>query len=324
MATDTGDRDQRSAVTAPAEGQSPAAEVSQPVAPATPPAPSQPPSSHGRAGRDLPAAIAVGVGLGAYIILSLNFFKPAFVALVAVALSLATLELHKALQKQGMHASVVPIIGGSIAIVTGSYLAGQVTPPRFSTTSVLLASLALTVLGALVWRMPKGAAGYVRDVAASLLIIAYVPLLGSFTALMLAGENGAGRVVTFMLVVVMNDIGGYAAGVLFGRHPMAPSISPKKSWEGLAGSVVFGLTTGVAMSVLVLGVDFWVGIVLGAGLVAAATCGDLIESLIKRDIGIKDMSSFLPGHGGVMDRLDSLLVGAPVAWLIMYLFVQGG
>jgi phosphatidate cytidylyltransferase len=194
----------------------------------------------------------------------------------------------------------------------------------FSTTSVLLASLALTVLASLIWRMPKGAAGYVRDAAASMLIIGYVPLLGSFAALMLAEERGSARLVTFLLIVVMNDTGGYVAGVLFGKHPMVPKISPKKSWEGLAGSLVFGTAAGVCMAVFLLAVPFWVGIVLGVSLVAAGTCGDLIESIIKRDLGIKDMSSFLPGHGGVMDRLDSLLIAAPVAWLIMYLFVPGG
>jgi phosphatidate cytidylyltransferase len=172
--------------------------------------------------------------------------------------------------------------------------------------------------------MPKGVAGYVRDVAASSLIIAYVPLLGSFAALMLAEEQGTLRVVTFLLIVVMSDTGGYVAGVLFGKHPMAPKISPKKSWEGVAGSLVFATVAGLCMAIFVLKVPFWVGIVLSVGLVAVGSCGDLIESMIKRDLGIKDMSSFLPGHGGVMDRLDSLLVAAPVAWLIMYLLVPGG
>lgn len=279
---------------------------------------------HGRAGRDLRAAIAVGVGLGGYIVLSLLFFKPAFVLLVAAALVLGSVELFQAMKRHGMTASIVPIAVGTAGIATGSYLAGQQKPVVFSTTSVLLASLALTVLASLVWRMPKGSAGYVKDVAASLMIIAYVPLLGSFAALMLATENGGARVVTFMLIVVMSDVGGYVFGVLMGKHPMAPKISPKKSWEGFVGSVIFGTLAGVSMAILSLGVPFWVGIILGVSLVAVGTGGDLIESMIKRDLGIKDMSSFLPGHGGVMDRLDSLLLAAPVAWLIMYVLVPGG
>ena len=283
-----------------------------------------PVKDHGRAGRNLPAAIVVGVGLGAYIILTLLYFKPGFVALVAAALSMGAVEIYSALHRQGMTAAIVPIVAGTVAIATGSYLAGQQKPVVFSTTSVLLASLALTVLASLIWRMPKGAAGYVRDVSASLLIISYVPLLGSFAALMLAGERGAARMVTFLLIVVLNDVGGYVAGVLFGRHPMAPRISPKKSWEGFAGSVLFGTAGGVVMAVYALDVSAWVGLLLGICLVAVGTLGDLIESMIKRDLGIKDMSSILPGHGGVMDRLDSLLVAAPVAWLIMYLLVPGG
>jgi phosphatidate cytidylyltransferase len=286
--------------------------------------PAVPAQTHGRAGRNLPAAIGIGVGLGAYVVLSLIFLPPAFVVLVSIALVLASVELHEALKKQGMTSAIVPIAIGSVAISFGSFFAGRQEPVIFSTTSVLLASLALTVLASMIWRMPKGVAGYVRDIAASLLIIGYVPLLGSFAALMLAEGRGPLRVVTFMLIVVMSDTGGYVAGVLFGKHPMAPKISPKKSWEGVAGSLVFATIAGVCMAIFVLNVPFWVGLILGVGLVAVGSCGDLIESMIKRDLGIKDMSSFLPGHGGVMDRLDSLLVAAPVAWLIMYLLVPSG
>ncbi len=286
--------------------------------------PTAPVRDHGRAGRDLPKALAVGLGLGAYIVLSLVFLKPAFVVLVAIALAIGSVELHQAMRKRGMTSAIVPIVIGTVAISIGSYLAGLQKPVVFSTTSVLLAALALTVLVSLVWRMPGGPDGFVKDTAASLFIIAYVPLLGSFTALMLAGDRGAARLVAFMLVVVMSDTGGYVAGVLFGKHPMAHRISPKKSWEGFVGSLVFGTAAGVLMAVYGLHVPFWVGVVLGVSLVAVGTCGDFLESMIKRDLGIKDMSSFLPGHGGVMDRLDSLLFAAPVAWLIMYVLVPGG
>ncbi len=288
------------------------------------PASEAPKKDHGRAGRNLPAAIGVGVALGAYLVGTLIWFKPGFVALLAVALALGSIELYSALGRHGLHAQIVPIVIGIIPITVGSYLAGLTNPVVFSTTSVLLASLALTVLACLIWRIPKGPNGYVTDVAASLMIIGYVPLLGSFGALMLAGENGSARLVTFLLVVVMSDTGGYVLGALFGRHPMVPKISPKKSWEGFAGSVLFGTVASVLMTVYVLGRSVWVGLILGVALVVVGTAGDLIESMIKRDLGIKDMSSFLPGHGGVMDRLDSLLVAAPVAWLIMYLLVPGG
>jgi phosphatidate cytidylyltransferase len=286
--------------------------------------PTAPAKDHGRAGRNLPQAIGLGVGAGAYVVLSLLYFEPAFVLLVAVALAAASVELYQALARQDMNAAIVPIAAGCLAIPFGSYLAGRENSViEFSTTSVLLGSLALTVLASLIWRIPKGVHGYVKDAAASLLIIGYVPLLGSFAALMLAEEHGAGRLVTFALIVTMSDTGGLVGGVLFGKHPMAPLISPKKSWEGFAGSMVFGIAAGIAMAIFVLHVPFWVGIILGVCLVSIATLGDLIESIIKRDIGIKDMSSRLPGHGGVMDRLDSLLLAAPVAWLIMYIFLPG-
>jgi phosphatidate cytidylyltransferase len=297
-----------------------------PPAPGTPggaSAATEPP--HGRAGRNLPAAIGVGVGLGAYVVLTLFFWRFGFVLLIAAGLALASIELHNALRRVGMKASVGPIVVGSVAIAIGSYLAGRQTPVVFSTTSVLLAALALTVVASLVWRMRGGSDGYVRDTAASMLIIAYVPLLGSFSALILAApQDGVARMITFLLVIAMNDTGGYVAGVLFGKHPMAPRISPKKSWEGFAGSVLFGTSAAVLMTVFGLHAPIWVGMVLGICLVVVGTCGDLVESLIKRDLGVKDMSAFLPGHGGVMDRLDSLLLAAPVAWLIMYVLVPGG
>jgi phosphatidate cytidylyltransferase len=146
-------------------------------------------------------------------------------------------------------------------------------------------------------------------------------------ALMLAegGRTGAGLdddgvagIITFILVTIASDIGGYVAGVLFGRHPMAPVISPKKSWEGFAGSVVFTIGAGVGLVVGLLDGDWWVGIALGSIAVVMATLGDLCESVIKRDLGIKDMSQVIPGHGGLMDRLDSLLATIAPVWLLLH------
>jgi phosphatidate cytidylyltransferase len=275
-------------------------------------------------GRDLSAAIGVGVGFGAYVVVCLLFFKPGFVLLVAAATWFASRELHQALQKKGIEATLAPILAGCVVIAFGPYARATWLPDTLTMTAALLACLALTVLAALIWRMPRGPAGYIRDASASVLIIAYVPLLASFSLLMLVGAHGSARIVAYILVVTMSDTGGLIAGRTFGRHPLAPKISPKKSWEGLAGSLVLGIAAGIGTAVFGLKVPFWVGIVLGVALVAVGTCGDLVESMIKRDIGIKDMSSYLPGHGGVMDRLDSLLAAAPVAWLIMYVWVPGG
>jgi phosphatidate cytidylyltransferase len=291
--------------------------------PASTPAADGPTNAHGRAGRDLPAAIGVGVALGGSIVLSLLFFEPGFVLVITALMVLASVELVRALARQGLNAAMVPVVAGTVVISTAAYVTALVDPDA-NASNAMLGALGMTVVGCLLWRMPKGQEGFVRDVASSLMIIGYVPLLGSFTALMITGARGEARIVTFILIVILSDIGGYVAGVLFGKHPMAPRISPKKSWEGFAGSLVFGIAGGVIMAIVGLDVPFWVGIVLGVALVAIGVCGDLIESLIKRDIGIKDMSSFLPGHGGVMDRLDSLLIAAPVAWLLMYLMVPGG
>jgi phosphatidate cytidylyltransferase len=145
--------------------------------------------------------------------------------------------------------------------------------------------------------------------------------LAGFAALMLAAPDGRQRIVVFILVTVFSDIGGYAVGVKFGKHPMAPSLSPKKSWEGFAGSVLSCALVGAISLPLLLDGPWWAGVLLGVVAAAAATLGDLIESSIKRDLGIKDMSTILPGHGGLMDRLDSLVVVAPVAWALLLLFV---
>ena len=279
------------------------------------------------AGRDLPAAIAVGVGLVVLLVVTLAWWHWGFIALVALMLSLGAIEIHQALQRLGMNAAVVPIVLGTVGMIVGTYAAATELGSgawRMPWHSVLLMFLGATVLAALIVRFPKGHENFVRDAAASVFIIGYIALLGSFTALILAGENGAARMVTFLLCVVANDTGGYAVGVLFGRTPLAPSISPKKTWEGMAGSLLFAIATGAALAHWVLDVGWWVGAILGAVCVFFGTAGDLIESSIKRDVGIKDMSSILPGHGGVMDRLDSMLVAAAPAWLVMYLFVPGG
>ena len=286
-----------------------------------------PPRKKRSAGRDLPAAIAVGVGLVALLVLTLAFWHWGFILLAALMLSLGAIEVHQAMKRLGMNAAIIPIVLGTVGMIVGTYAAATVPDAllwRMPWHSVLLMFLGATVLAALIVRFPKGHENFVRDASASVFIIGYIALLGSFTALILAGENGAARMVTFLLCVVANDTGGYAVGVLLGRTPMAPAISPKKTWEGLTGSLGFAIVAGSVLAHFVLDVGWWVGAFVGIVCVFFGTAGDLIESSIKRDVGIKDMSSILPGHGGVMDRLDSMLVAAAPAWLVMYLFVPGG
>ena len=270
-----------------------------------------------RAGRDLPAAIGVGLGLLAVIVVTLMWWHPGFIVLLVAMTCLGAIELHQAMLHIGMHSAILPIVVGTVAIIGGTYAAAVLEPVTdIPWHEVLLGFLAVTVLLALIWRMPGGSDGYVRDAAASLFTISYIPLLASFVALILAMPGGTGKVVALALCVAASDTGGYAIGATLGKHPMAPNISPKKTWEGMAGSTVTAALVGSLVAVFGLGAPWWVGLSLGLVCVVFGTAGDLIESLIKRDVGIKDMSSFLPGHGGVMDRLDSILVAAPAAWLL--------
>jgi phosphatidate cytidylyltransferase len=275
------------------------------------PAPSPTPS---RAGRNLPAAIAVGVGLGALILGSLYWQKWLFVVLVLATVLVAVDEMIKALRTGGAVIPRIPLFAGTAAMLGAAYFGGPMA---------LLVALAMTVLATIFWRMPGGSIGFVRDASAGVFLIGYVPLLAGFAILLAQPDaDGPGRVMTFFLVTVASDVGGYVAGVLFGKHPMAPTISPKKSWEGFTGSAIACIGAGIGSVVWLLDGHWWVGAIVGAIAVLTATVGDLGESMIKRDLGIKDMSNLLPGHGGVMDRLDSLLATAPAVWLVLHLLVK--
>lgn len=268
-----------------------------------------------RAGRDLPVAIGVGVGLAAAIVASLVIYRPAFLAIVAAAVVISVWELTRALRTARVRAPLVPLLLGSLAMIAVTWLSG---PSGLAVTAML------TVLGAMVWRLSDGPVGYFRDASTAVLITVYVPLLACFAVLMLRPEDGTTRIIAFILTVVCSDVGGYAAGVLFGKHPMSPTVSPKKSWEGFGGSVLACVIAGMFLVGLALDGAWWQGIVYGAAIATTATLGDLGESIIKRDLGIKDMGSLLPGHGGLMDRMDSLLPSAAVAYLLLTAFVGAG
>lgn len=261
-----------------------------------------------RAGRNLPAAIGVGLGLVGMVLASLFIVKDAFVAVVAIALGIGMVEISRALKTADIQVPLLPVLTGGTVMLIGAFYGGVETAA---------VAMALTVIGTLIWRLSEGADGFVRDSSAGIFILSYLPLMGVFVMLMLSESDGEWRVVAFIVATIASDIGGYAAGVLWGKHSMAPTISPKKSWEGFAGSMVVGMAAGVGTVVWALDGRWWVGLILGAVGVIMATLGDLSESLIKRDIGIKDMGDILPGHGGLMDRLDSLIAVAPLAWLVL-------
>ena len=271
-----------------------------------------PPQTTSRAGRNLPAAIGIGVGLGAVAIASLAFRKEIFGLIVIAAVTMGILELHRAFAARHVRVQILPtVVGGVLMQVSAYYLGAE----------ALLISFVLTGTVILVWGLWDPRDAVVRDMAAGVFVAAYLPFLAGFAMLVLAEPDGAWRIVAMLLIPICSDIGGYVFGVLWGKHPMAPSVSPKKSWEGMAGSMVFGLVAAVLVIVLALGGPWWAGVLVGACSVVIATVGDLSESLLKRDLGIKDMGAILPGHGGVLDRLDSLLPTAPVIYLLLNLLV---
>jgi phosphatidate cytidylyltransferase len=274
--------------------------------------PKQTEQSKGRTGRDLPAAIGVAVVLGGLVVLTLLTVKATFLAYMGIALGIALAELTSALAKRDINIPAIPVAAGGAAMITCAYWLGS----RYA-----LAATGLTVVAIVAWRLTGGASGYVKDTTAGVFAAAYLPFLGSFVAAMLVPADGPRRVLTFIILTICSDIGGYFAGITVGRHPMAPVISPKKTWEGFAGSAVACLVAGWLCVTLLLHGHWWQGLLTGAAVVLAATVGDLVESMIKRDLDIKDMGTLLPGHGGVLERLDSLLLAAPVVWLLLYLFI---
>jgi phosphatidate cytidylyltransferase len=264
-------------------------------------------------GRNLPVALAVALGLGAIVIVTLLTVKVLFLAFVALIVAVAAWELSRVLRSHQITLPLIPLGVGGAVIYAFGYWRG---------TEWALAALGLTFVALLAWRLPGGPAGYLRDVSAGIFTLVYLPTMATFVALMLAQPDGAHRALVFLILAVCSDTGAYFAGILFGRHLMAPTISPKKTWEGLAGSVIACLVAGALGMTLLLHSRVWYGIALGAAAVAAATLGDLVESTIKRDLDTKDMSSILPGHGGVLDRIDAMLIVAPVAWLLMTVFLH--
>ncbi|GAA1488574.1 phosphatidate cytidylyltransferase [Brachybacterium sacelli] len=270
------------------------------------------PSAHAKRrgpGRNLPAAIAVGAGLGGVLLCALFLVPQAFAVLVSVVMVLAVLELTRALAQGGLRVPPVPLMVGVIGMAVSTVV--------FDAEG-LLAATAVAVCVLILWRVSESMGlTALRDVAGGVFCLAWVAFLGCFTLLLFGLDQGPMLVLLAVLGSVGNDIGGYVAGVLFGSHPMAPGISPKKSWEGFAGSLLMGVGAVTTVGMLALDLPWWTGVVLGVVLVIVSTCGDLSESLLKRDLGIKDMGHLLPGHGGVLDRVDSILLAAPTTYIML-------
>lgn len=283
----------------------------------------QPAKKASRAGRDLRAAIAVGAGIGGVLVVTLVFAPRFWVPIVALAIVVATHEVVRRLREAGYVIPVIPLLAGGQLTV-------WLTWPFHAAGA--LAGFGVTVVVCNVWRLfmqdnrkrpepfdGSPSANYLRDASATVFLAAWVPLFASFGVLLVYPHDGAGRVFCLMITVVASDTGGYAVGALFGKHPMVPAISPKKSWEGFAGSLVFGITAATLTATFLAGKPWWIGALLGVVLVLTCTLGDLVESQVKRDLGIKDMGRLLPGHGGLMDRLDGVLPSAVAAWTVLTL-----
>lgn len=286
----------------------------------------QPTKKTPRAGRNLPAAIAVGLSIGGVLVAALVFAPRIWVVLCAGAIFVASHEVVRRLREAGYVVPAIPLlIGGQLTVwLTWPYrVVGA------------LAGFGATVMVCMIWRLVMRdnskqhesqevltgppASNYLRDASVTIFLAAWVPLFASFAALLVYPKDGAERVFCLMIAVVASDVGGYTVGVLFGKHPLVPRISPNKSWEGFIGSLVCGTTAAILTATFLAGKTPWFGALLSFVLVLTCTLGDLVESQVKRDLGIKDMGRLLPGHGGLMDRLDGVLPSAVVAWTMFTL-----
>ncbi|MBB2974612.1 phosphatidate cytidylyltransferase [Microbacterium endophyticum] len=271
-----------------------------------------------RTGRDLILAIIIGVSIGAIVLASLIFASWPFAVFAAAATVLSIFEFTRALQASGRRIDLIPQVASGVAIVTSGYLLGL-----WVHWVVVFVAIAFVVVWRLIAQMSaqdsRTYGDVVDDVLYSTFVQMYIPFLASLVLILLRNDSGAWWVLAFLIVVVVSDTGAYVSGLTMGRHPMAPRISPKKTWEGFAGAALAAIVAGVLLAWLLLGLPWWTGIIFGAVILCTATIGDLGESMVKRDLGIKDMSSWLPGHGGVLDRLDSILPSTVPALVLYYL-----
>ncbi|TDN92711.1 phosphatidate cytidylyltransferase [Microbacterium sp. BK668] len=272
-----------------------------------------------RTGRDLILAILIGLAIGAVLIASLIFVKWLFLIFALAATVLGMFEFGRALNAAGRRMDVWPQICAGVVLV----LAGYFLDPwlHWVTTFVAVAFVIVwRLLAQMTSRDGRTYGAVVADVLVAGFSQLYVAFLASLCVVLLRQDGGEWWVLAFIIIAVASDTGAYGTGLAFGRHPMAPRISPKKTWEGFAGAALAALVAGLLVGIFMLHIPWWSGLVLGAVILLTATAGDLAESMIKRDLGIKDMSSWLPGHGGVLDRLDSILLSIVAALALYYLF----
>jgi phosphatidate cytidylyltransferase len=274
-----------------------------------------------RTGRNIISAVIIGVAMGGSLILSLVFIKSLFMVFSGLLLGMSSFELATALRKMGRRVPRTPAVLTTLAAIPAAYFWGIL-----AAAAVIAAGVGVTA----VWRLIEALLGghpatryeFARDIGAAAFVQGYVSLLGSFVVALVAQPEGQWWALAFLLIVISVDTGAYVSGLNFGKHPLAPKISPKKTWEGFAGAALFAMVVGVLLSIFMLGEAWWFGLIFGLIILVTATLGDLGESHLKRTIGIKDMSSWLAGHGGFLDRLDSILPSSLAAYVVFMIVTQ--
>jgi phosphatidate cytidylyltransferase len=263
-----------------------------------------------KAGRKLVPSIVVGLSLLGLIWFSLSVYKELFLVVLGTAVVLGIREIVRAFNSRSIVISFPSLSIAAVALLGAAWIDG---------IAGLAIATAISFPILLIRLLLNGPEGFVGKATATTFTLLYLPFLAGFLILLATPSNGFQRVMTFVVLVGCNDTFGYFVGVLFGKHPLVPTISPKKTWEGLAGSVVFTIVGGCLAFHYIMNMDWWIGIIVGLMIVFTATCGDLIESAMKRDLSLKDMGTLLPGHGGMLDRLDSVVLSAPAMWLALEL-----
>jgi len=261
-----------------------------------------------KAGRKLLPSIAVSVAILAVVFTSVYYVPVAFAVLVWIAVMLATRELTNAYASGGIDLPKVPLQIAGTALLISAWN-GRI--------SGLAVAMAIAIPNLLVFMLLTNPKDFVRRGASAAFAIFYIPFLAGFILLLSHEENGPARILTLVVLVSCNDTFAYLFGVMFGRHPLAPHISPKKTWEGFTGSIIATTIGSALVFTLALDKSWWIGAAIGLMAVVTATCGDLIESAVKRDLSIKDMGTLLPGHGGILDRIDSVLFTGPAVWFVL-------
>lgn len=264
-----------------------------------------------KTGRNLPNAIIVGLGLIGLVVLTLFINKYAFTFLALAAVLLAGYEVTNQLNKV-KKLSLSPFLN---LVVISIFILFSVLFEELGFVYALI----FGVISILIYSYTKKI--FKKTFIFSISTVLYLGIFGGLAMLMLNQTDGAERVFIFIALTALSDTGGYFSGIFFGKHKLAPKISPKKSYEGLIGSVLLSVVASIFITPLFLDLDLTKAVILGLVLPITGTFGDLFESYVKRNLKIKDFSSLLPGHGGMADRIDSLAFNSLVSYLLFGIFL---